>query len=359
MSRQDRNKDPRLKTLLDKAKHQALEDGFEKEALEGFAMLESEQEAFDLKAALDRRMQDEVLEEKKNASPLYWVAAAGMLLVVGFSAYFLLVNDPAKKDRNNELVITEFKAPPTEAEKKQEPAPASPQLPQLSYNQEKSATQATGPNRVIQKNQGSLKNSAALNDSINLTDAVASGAVASNHDVYAPVTTKDEGLNLEKEAKGDKALAKSETFGLVREEQKQPAPEQEEKREPAKTRAKKTEEPKMAASQAYDRNSPAAGTVYSPTDDKTVSGNCYYQGGDSLLQKELTERLISKDLDKHFKVTAFINALGRISKVEFIEKNKLSTEQQNEITYVIQSLDKFRFHQRPAKDEQCSYKISR
>ncbi len=360
MSRQEHNKDTRLKELLDKAKQQP-EDDFEKEALEGFAMLGHEQEAFDLKAALDQRMQEEVLAGKKSTSPGYWFAAAGMLLAVGLSAYFLLMNDPAKKERNNELVITEFKAAPPElpqAEKSAEPALSVPPARPLALAQQKvnRSIQPAGPGAA--QNAGA---SARISQSQQMADSIAFDALASNQEITLPVTVSDENADVDKGRKDDNAAAKTETYNWAATDKKEQA-ESEEKNEPAKTksRAKKEKDRKtVAATPAYAYNSAPKEAAAAEENEKSSMGNCYYEGGDAVLYKELSQRLVEKKLDLHFKAKVFVNALGRISKVEFTEKNKLSPEEQNEITYVIQSLDKFRFRQRPSKEELCEYPLAR
>jgi hypothetical protein len=57
-------------------------DAFEQEALEGFATLESTQEAIEMKQRLDKRM-EEKLGEKRKPLFIYWSAAAGLALIIG------------------------------------------------------------------------------------------------------------------------------------------------------------------------------------------------------------------------------------------------------------------------------------
>jgi hypothetical protein len=57
-------------------------DAFEQEAMEGFAMLESKQEALDIKKRLDERM-EEKFSEKRKPLFIYWSAAAGIALIIG------------------------------------------------------------------------------------------------------------------------------------------------------------------------------------------------------------------------------------------------------------------------------------
>lgn len=83
-----------LNNLLNNRESGNLDD-FEREALEGFDMLESEEEAHQLKNELDNRIYKKVFfkEEEKKRGGIYWFAAAGLALVIGLSAYFVLNNN--------------------------------------------------------------------------------------------------------------------------------------------------------------------------------------------------------------------------------------------------------------------------
>src|SRR5436190_17371454 len=88
----NRENDP-LKDLFGR-KNDAGRDDFEREALEGFYMLNNEDEAFEAKKKLDERIDKEVFGKKeKNRKPVYWLAAAALLLIVGFSVFVLNEND--------------------------------------------------------------------------------------------------------------------------------------------------------------------------------------------------------------------------------------------------------------------------
>ncbi len=47
-------------------------DDFEKEALEGFATLEDNQHAFELKALVDKRVEQALVKEKKRRGAIIW-----------------------------------------------------------------------------------------------------------------------------------------------------------------------------------------------------------------------------------------------------------------------------------------------
>jgi hypothetical protein len=82
-------------------------DAFEKEAMAGFDMLASKEEANELKAALDKRINQEVFIKKESHNPkIYWFAAAGLALVIGLSVLFVL-NDSNSISKSSDLAITE------------------------------------------------------------------------------------------------------------------------------------------------------------------------------------------------------------------------------------------------------------
>jgi hypothetical protein len=96
-----------LNELLHKKQKGELDD-FEREALEGFDTLSSE-EAHELKASLDTHMKDEVFAEKKTIR-VYWLAAAALVLVVGLSVIFVMNNASNGKDLAI-TTVTDEKAP--------------------------------------------------------------------------------------------------------------------------------------------------------------------------------------------------------------------------------------------------------
>lgn len=75
-------------------------DAFEKEALEGFAILNTKEEALDLKKELDARMEQEILQTaaKPKTIRLYWAAAAGLFLLIGFIAMFKYMGTANKQE---------------------------------------------------------------------------------------------------------------------------------------------------------------------------------------------------------------------------------------------------------------------
>jgi hypothetical protein len=96
-----------LNELLNKKQKGELDD-FEREALEGFDTLSSD-EAHQLKTSLDAHMKEEVFAEKRPTR-VYWLAAAALALVVGLSVIFVMNNGSNGKDLAI-TTISEEKAP--------------------------------------------------------------------------------------------------------------------------------------------------------------------------------------------------------------------------------------------------------
>lgn len=111
MKNQEQNNN--LDQLFNKAKadKQGLDD-FEKDAFAGFEMLESEQEAKDLKAALDARINKELFNKEEERNPkIYWFAAAGLALVIGLTVLFISnTNDAISSGSNMAISNPEQKA---------------------------------------------------------------------------------------------------------------------------------------------------------------------------------------------------------------------------------------------------------
>jgi hypothetical protein len=75
-------------------------DAFDKEALEGFSALESKDEAFRLKNEMDEQFESKMISSAANAKNirLYWAAAAGLLLLLGFITIFKFIGLAEKQE---------------------------------------------------------------------------------------------------------------------------------------------------------------------------------------------------------------------------------------------------------------------
>ncbi|MFO0357494.1 MAG: hypothetical protein ACK50A_11105 [Sphingobacteriaceae bacterium] len=110
-----------LSELLDHIKNPVDDlDAFEQDALEGFAMLENEQEAIEMKERLDKKLNDELFIKKKQPVYIYWSAAAGVALLIGLILLFKTTNTIEKQD----IALNESK-PQEQNQLEFKPAPGS------------------------------------------------------------------------------------------------------------------------------------------------------------------------------------------------------------------------------------------
>ena len=100
MKNGNKRNDKALEDLLRRAREGRLEDDFERAAAEGFASLRDPAEAFDAKAATDKKVQ-RLFTAKKRTLVVYWAAAAGLLLVMTLT--ILLLRDDTSLDRGRRL----------------------------------------------------------------------------------------------------------------------------------------------------------------------------------------------------------------------------------------------------------------
>lgn len=137
-----------------KADNQNLDD-FEKDAMAGFDTLASKEEANELKAALDKRIYEEVFVKKENHSPkIYWFAAAGLAIVIGLSVLFIL-NDSNSISKSSDLAVTETHQtalPDTKNELKEEAvAPVESAVAENAPSKESSENQKSEQNGLLDK----------------------------------------------------------------------------------------------------------------------------------------------------------------------------------------------------------------
>ncbi len=361
MNKQDEHKEPdKLKDLLGKAKGQGMEtmDDFEKEALEGFDQLASEEEAFALKSQLDAKIERELFSKSsRKSSPFYWMAAAGLLLVIGLSVLFILQNNEKEQRK---LALAE---PKSKTQVPPEPAISS---ETVVTEQAKTSVktvvheqnhQATEP-RLLSGSEDAVYRSSGSGAADKEADDAASSVEKAPLQLQEVETIATDEVVLEdtKQStnKSDvKRVAKQEESEVVESTSK-------------KSKALKTAEvsPSLATSQVPEQvitqpsSSPGLNYSYSGGSPMNTNGSlsnspmqvnvytiatCHYKGGKKALVKELKGILESKHLSKAFEVRLKINAAKAVEKVEFIHAEKLSLEEKQGIEAILKKLDKFYF----------------
>lgn len=320
----------KLKELLDNAGKQPDSD-FEKEALEGYARLENAGEALKLKQELDKRMYPKVFAKRRRVT-VYWAAAAAFLLLVGFSAFFVLGTATTSDEQ---LAISR---PVPEAA----PASAPPAVPDPAAGEKPQEKTAPQP----------VKEDAIRSDNTAVT------AARKLQPVKRPVAVKAAPPLTQAASEPEQALAMDAVDAG--------APEN-----AAARASEKTAEPLlMQQNNAY---SPAAPT-FTMAPDKAValeevqlekksarfkkkesrSNNelkasaagaapeaCYYTGGDKELKKEITEKLAAANLLQKFEAVLEIRPDGTVANVTFKNAYTLTASQQQQVTVILKALDKF------------------
>lgn len=353
MKQENRPDQQKLKDLLKKKPEEAADD-FEKEALEGFAMLADEKEVSELKDKTDRKVFEKLMaEESKAPVSKYWYAAAGLLLCIGLSVFLV-----TKENKINEkdLAIRQETS-------KTEPQPPSVSEQQLAEEkQEVDDTKSVeAKDRTKQTSSGGLKN---LIVSENKASAPKSNSAFSasqkNENEDAPSaepaaysTTRSQDAanvaapaiqNEESAVAADQKAKYTDMDHLEKESKKQdrvseakPVPESslgeveivntgkaKEKTEPRKKTADK-----LAAA-------PSAQI------EAAIVPACFYAGGPDKLNKELKKQLRKKNLDRSFGARVFVNTQNKVEKTELTTENIFSAAEKEELDKILKELNNFK-----------------
>jgi hypothetical protein len=364
-SHKDNTHNKQLKDFLDKKnqENQSMDD-FEKEAMEGFDMLKDEKEIADLKNALDQKIYSEVFSEKKKSPAVYWYAAAGLLLVIGFSVYFVLGTGAVKE---NKIAIHKEEAPKDKGDEIQKIITAeSAKNKSLEYKQPESPMKATTP--VVESGEGKAgkkekeydlqeESISARNDAL-ATQGTGAGGVAVSatkpqpQAIPLPEPATEEGDAL-KQAKAEEQGNKDEHKKAVVAETML-AMESKDDRTAEKAASKKPYRARAEESPVTTYNAPAA-TGAAAMD---IAGFlCYYEGGDATLHRDVKDKLKDNDLLQKFDATLYINERKKVEKAEITNAYGLNKEQQEKIIEVLKKLDKFKFNIKPQSGELTEYKL--
>lgn len=350
MSKQEDNRHNRiLKELLDK-KSRSLNspmDDFEKEALEGFAMLSGEEEALDLKKSLDKKMYVDVFGEEKRASSLrYWYAAAGLVIAVGFTVYFIkntltskepdlaLQSPPASKNFSPPLQNQPELSEKTEIQKTTPHQGASAGRTQndlVSHSKSESTQNKVSEFKSLTKTVETerLSNTAAGTSS--MEDLAATPVSASKQD-------------FERDSKNASAILDGE------QDKNREGMNLEEITVTTKDEAKKTnasrKKVKALESESRAGNIPASPAVIA-SDDVVAKPEfvCAYKSGETGLKKDLGALLKDKNLFQKFNAIVYVSVSGKVEKAELTRPFKLNESEQKEVILILKSLNQFEMSQ--------------
>ncbi|MGZ4042207.1 MAG: hypothetical protein ACXVNM_01715 [Bacteroidia bacterium] len=87
------------------------------------------------------------------------------------------------------------------------------------------------------------------------------------------------------------------------------------------------------------------------------TNTCYYSGGETVLMKDLREKLTEENVNKKFDVLLNINEKKKVEKVIYLDVYDLTTQERDKVTKILKSLDKFNFYIQPNKKSLFEFKL--
>jgi len=313
--------------------------------LEGFALLESEQEVLDLKDSLDLKIYAEVFKAKKQDSRTrYWLAAAVLIGAIGFSIYFFQSSFDVKNDglaiqqptvsgkhkipedseltRNKKVLNEALEAQLSKEAKTKE---SKKTIKSLHFNGEDTFKETP------KKDNTKLSNSAAPNAPLMLSE------------------------NREDD---EKTLKPQEEIVLQQANEDLPTPPRAQVSGSSVTETENVKQKKFGKKEVSNEAAPSPSQLGNVVTISTGSAPfCYYDGGDSALKKDLNELLLKENLLFKFDALLFLNKKARIEKVTLINTYGLKNAEQTQLTELLKTLSKFRVKGKISNKERLEYKI--
>jgi hypothetical protein len=343
------NKDhnQKLKNLLNKNSTEMPDntDEFEKAALEGFALLESEQEVLDLKDSLDLKIYAEVFKAKKQESRTrYWLAAAALIGVTGFSIYFFQSSFEVKNDG---LAIQQ----PTVSGKHKIPEDS-----ELSHDKKVLNEALEAQPSKEAKTIESKKTIKSLH--IDGEDTFKETQKKDNTELINSAASNTPSMVSEKREGDEKTVKPQEEIVLQQANEDLPTPPRAQVSRSSVNETENVKQKKFSKKEERNESTPSASQL---GDVVTISTGsmpfCYYDGGDSALKKDLNELLLKENLLFKFDALLFLNKKARIEKVTLINTYGLKNTEQTQLTELLKTLSKFRVKGEISKKERLEYKI--
>jgi hypothetical protein len=356
-----------LKDLFGRKKDAGMDD-FDRDALEGFDMLNSEDDAFELRKKLDARVGNEVFGKKeKNRKAVYWMAAAALLLIVGSAVFVLKEND-----RGEETKLAIHKT----EDKKEEPQKSEPVAVEKDPQTVPEKTQEE-PGSVEKRSNGSVTKPFSQPASHDAKNEGAGGpALAAAKDKKAE--NAGEEVTRSEESEMDLSAAPEKDDKQMEEQVKvavtAPVITSKNTYNMASSGAASHEwsspAPSMATPNTMSTNSVAATVEHKAKIERSrkkaafaeaqikPSTSCYYRDGEKSLKKLLASKLVAKDINGGFAAKLTVNKNGKVEKVEFIKTKDLTDNQKKQIVAVLLSLDGFVVNDNAGNDVPAEYTLN-
>jgi len=340
-------------------------DAFEQEALEGFAMLDSKQEALNIKQRLDERM-EEKFSEKRKPLFIYWSAAAGIALILGLIFLVRSNQDLKSEEVADNRVTTEGKlentmnspvAPPAELKQQEVLKENGVGGGKGTFGAESNAQMSknAGPAQKMAEQQ--FKDAESEQTSVTLDETVTKDPGNSgekNADNKRSDVTKTADDDLAKSGKKDQVPAaaaagsgSNNNDGNVANEKAKS--KEEEKRDEDKATgyfSRKIKKEKKAAEPAATANTdtkPKTETEGSFEKNNILSASLTIKEAE--LQQKIDKFFKDKDYRKSFICTLTIDADNKVESVVFQNPDFFSKSQRKDITDFFMKLTCFKNHE--------------
>jgi len=316
-------------------------DAFEQEALEGFASLETKQEAIEMKQRLDERM-EEKLSEKRRPLFIYWSAAAGVALIIGL-VFLLQTNQALKQEGLADNSVTN--------EKHLESTESNPPAPPAELKQE--ATKTMGGKGDMQSANGQSMNyknlpvqRSAADEEVSSKSAVAE--VALDDIKNAP------GKEGEKDSRRDEKPADDLAVNKGQNNEQVPASASGAGSDATDKLKKKEEDNKdyftsRKIKKAKSADQPAAQSKTNSEIEGTFEKSTIQGASINIKESELTEKInkfmSDKDYKKSFVCTLTINSDDKVESIVFQKPELFHKSEQKEITEFFKKQKCFKNHE--------------
>lgn len=326
MKNENKPEQDKLKAFLGKQPGETA-DEFEQEALEGFAMLENEQEILELKSQTDAKV-NAALQVKRSKKTTYWFAAAGLLLCIGLTVFFVSQQGTLEDNR----VAIEEKALSAE---QLSPADHTNTDGALATSDSLAPTQYKSVNPVVSSRMDQTAAAPVPSETSQERFSESAGKASPSTQAGAePEKTaealanlplaKDEGAAPTNDAK---AVSLEDISNEDREEHVAVVSAQPESKTKKALRKKAESEPATApASASYE----------------SALAICWYEGGDQRLQQDLKKELLKRQLDRPFKANLSVATNGTVERVEFLNGKEFNRDEKKELEAVLKKLSAFK-----------------
>lgn len=406
----DRPHNKNLEDLLKNLKADESEglDDFDREALDGFETLGSEQNALDIKSKLDNEIHAKLFTEEKKSPKIYWFAAAGLFLVIGLTVLFILNNRPME-DKN--VAIIEQQAPQTLKEETNVAPPAEEKSEEIKEESAPAKTIAMAPGDETEKERSNAVSSRAIlnpaqkNQNENTKDIVMFDNKSGENDKDDITTmeaeqkplvdkvTDEESKKVEEQNKiaVTSKTAAADNFATTESRNREELKKEYKSKEKASKKKsskdvtnsdgklaveKSAEEPNLSgtvtqtnskpdlknnnAGNGVNTTAPASANGpgdYRADDYNSPTNPVFYTGGEDGLSKDIRQKLITANADKKFDVILVINEKKAVEKVNFLNVYDLTVEEKNKITEILKALNQFNFYIQPNTKGLFEYKL--